>query len=336
MHKRKILIVIADLGEEEKARKSEFDTSLDEYSSERKLAEKNPEFTLMKLDGQYYFEPEKFKEKIKSYTPTCILNRFEGWSDDSTQEIVFARILEDLGIPFTGNPPAALNLCLDKWNAKEVLRKAGVPVPLGKRIDASTGIDHEGLRFPLFLKPCLEDASIGIDELSLVRDEKEFIHSVSVKLKSFPRGILAEEFISGKEYTMGMIGNSPYEILGLSVLDHAGHGLIPYITYDSKWMSNTDVYKKIMPSLDEAISENTRQKIEDIASRTAEAFGCKGYFRIDMRERDGEIYVLDVNPNPDISEDSGFMRQAFKKGYTYESMLYKLVELAEERFRGME
>lgn len=335
MGKKNILIVIADIGEDEKSKKNEFDTSLDEYSSERKLAERNPEFTMIKLDGQYLFNPEEFKKRIKALEPTCILNRFEGWSEDSTQEIVFARVLEEIGIPFTGNPSAALNLCLDKWNAKEVLRKAGVPVPPGKRIDGPAGIGHEGLRFPIFLKPCCEDASIGIDERSLVRNEEEFSASAAEKLKNFPKGILAEEFISGKEYTMGMIGNSPYEILGLSVLDHSRHGLTPYITYDSKWISNTDEYKMIMPSLDESISEGTRRRIEDIASRTAEAFGCKGYFRIDMREREGEIYVLDVNPNPDISEDSGFMRQAFKKGYTYEGMLYKLVELAEDRFRGI-
>jgi D-alanine-D-alanine ligase len=205
-------------------------------------------------------------------------------------------------------------------------------VPPGIFIEDAYEIDTEGLNFPLFVKPCFEDASIGIDKESFVRDEEDLRRSAAVKLKNFPRGLVAEEFIPGKEFAVGMIGNSPYEVLGISVLDYAAHDGAPsFLTYDSKWISNAPEFKKLMPTLDAQIPEGIRKSLLDIARKTAEAFKCRGYCRIDTRERDGKVYVLDVNPNPDISEDSGFMRMAFKRGYSYESMLYRIIELASEK-----
>lgn len=324
-----ILVVIADLGDEEKAKKDEFDTSLEEYSSEKRFFESKPDAAFVRLKYEDFYDREALKKKILKYNPSCVFNRFEGWTDDSAREVEFARLLEEIEVPFTGNSSYTLGLCLDKWGAKERLKKADVPVPPGIFIEDAEEIDTEGLNFPLFVKPCFEDASIGIDRDSFVRDETELRRSASLKLQNFPRGLVAEEFIPGKEYAVGMIGNAPYEILGISVLDYSGNGSEPlFLTYDSKWISNAPEYKKLMPSLDEHIPDSIRRALADIARKTAESFKCRGYFRIDTRERDGKVFVLDVNPNPDISEDSGFMRMALKRGYTYETMIYKIIELA--------
>lgn len=335
MTDKRILVVVADMTEEEKTKKNEFDTSLDDYSIEKNFFGKFSNVDLLRVNDQDIAEKEELKKKILRSDPACVFNRFEGWSDDSYKEIEFARILEEMGMPFTGNTSYTLGLCLDKWTAKRTLKEHGLPVPPGIFINDLDNMDTRGLNFPLFVKPCFEDASIGIDNSSFVKNEDELRVSVEMKLKEFPRGVIAEEFMTGKEYTMGILGNSPYEVLGISVLDYSKHGgTVSYLTYDSKWISNSPEYKLLMPSLDEKIEPGIEKTLRDIAARTAEAFKCRGYFRIDTREKDGKLCVIDVNPNPDISEDSGFMRQAFRKGYTYDSIIGKIIELAEERFEG--
>lgn len=335
MTDKRILIAVADMTEEEKTRRNEFDTSLDDYSIERNFFSKFDNVDLLRVNDQDIAEKEELKKKILEFSPACVFNRFEGWSDDSYKEIEFARILEEMGMPFTGNTSYTLGLCLDKWTAKQALKAHGLPVPPGIFINDPDSIDTRGLDFPLFVKPCFEDASIGIDNSSFVKDEAELQRSVEMKLKDFPKGVIAEEFMTGKEYTMGIIGNSPYEILGISVLDYTKHGgTVSYLTYDSKWISNSPEYKLLMPSLDERIEPGIEKTLRGIAAGTAEAFKCRGYFRIDTREKNGKLCVIDVNPNPDISEDGGFMRQAFRKGYTYDSVIEKIIELAGERFEG--
>jgi D-alanine-D-alanine ligase len=329
--KNRILVVIADLGEDEKAKKNAFDTSLDEYSGEIKLFASRPDASVMKIASSEFGDKRALKKKILDLSPSCIFNRFEGWSDNASTEIEFAGLLEEIGIPFTGNSAYTLGLCLNKWGAKELLKNSGVPVPRGIFINDMGKVDTKGLHFPLFLKPCCEDASIGIDKDSFVKDEKALFELASNKLKQFPKGLVAEEFMPGKEYAVGMTGNGPYDVLGVSVLDYSEHdGRWSFLTYDSKWIANAPEYKKLLPSVNSEIPAEIMKKLIDAATKTAKAFKCRGYFRIDTRERDGDIFVIDVNPNPDISEDSGFMRMARKKGYTYEGMLERIISLAGE------
>ncbi|MDD4013471.1 MAG: ATP-grasp domain-containing protein [Candidatus Omnitrophica bacterium] len=333
MAKKRTLVVLADMTEEERLRTNEFDTSTEEYSIERLYCAKRDNVSVLRLKIGDFNDREGLKKKILDHEPSCVFNRFEGWSDDSSKEIEFAEILEEVGIPYTGNSPQTLSVCLDKWGAKTLLKKSGVSVAPGIFIRNIEDIKLEGITFPMFLKPCFEDASMGIDDSSLVRDKKSLFKVAEEKLKLFPKGLVAEEFLPGGEYAVGIIGNGPYEVLGLSVLDYTKFkGMSSFLTYDSKWVSNTPEYGLMMPSLDEPISPAFKKKVLGTALKAAEVFGCSGYFRVDMRERDGESYVIDVNPNPDITEGSGFMRMAKKSGIGYIEMLEKIVSLAEERF----
>ena len=329
--RERILFVVADLGEEEKVQKNEFDTSLDEYAGELKFFAARPDAAILKIASDDFDDKRALKKKILDLSPFCIFNRFEGWSNNSATEIEFVRLLEETGIPFTGNSSYTLDLCLNKWGAKELLRKNGVPVPPGVFIDDIGKIDTRGLCFPLFLKPCCEDASTGIDKESRVEDEEALFTAAASKLKQFPKGLVAEEFLPGKEYAVGMIGNSTYDVLGVSVLDYSVHeGQWSFLTYDAKWIANAPEYRKLMPSLDEQIPGDIMEQLTGAAMRTARAFKCRGYFRIDTREKNGQVFVIDVNPNPDLSGDSGFTRMAIKKGYTYEGVVECIIELAME------
>lgn len=326
----KTLVVLALVNEDLVKPRSEFDTSLDEYDEVKYFAER-PDGIILKIAKEDFADKAALKKKIMDISPSCIFNRFEGFYDDSETEIEFAHILEETGIPFTGNSSQTLALCLDKWGAKKILERNGIQAPRGIFIDDIERIDTDGLCFPLFLKPCFEDGSAGIDDMSYVEDEEALISSAARKLEQFPKGLVAEEFISGKEYAIGVVGNFNYEVLGVSVLDYSSYnGKWSFLTFNSKWMSDTPEYEELMPSVDGHIDEETMKKLRDLADRTAKAFGCRGYFRIDTRERNGKIFVIDVNPNPDISRDSGFMKMAAKKGYTYEEMLELIIELAME------
>ncbi len=272
---------------------------------------------------------ERVREEILCRTPLKVFNLFEGFSGDSGKEISFASMLENLGVPFTGNPSKTLGRCLDKESAKQLLAKGGIPVPRGVFIDKPGGSPWKGLEFPLFVKPCFEDGSVGIQKDSLVQEEAGIERTLRRKLKEFPRGIVLEEFIPGREFNVGFLGTPPYEVLGVSMIDYSRYsGSLPFLHYGSKWDPACVEFNEILPVLEEGIGSSLRESLVKTARKAGEVLGCRGYFRVDLREREGCPYVLDVNPNPDINEDSGFARQGQKRGYSYPEVVERILAYA--------
>jgi D-alanine-D-alanine ligase len=325
----KILVALADVVEEEKKRKDILDTSVSEYFIEKVFFETKFISEMLILSPKDFDSGEKLKEKINKLKPGCVYNRFEGFGEDSEKEADFARILEEMRVPFTGNTSYTLRLCLNKGRAKSVLTENGVKVPGGIVATKAEDAETAGLLYPLFVKPCCEDASLGIDDRSFVENKKELREALAVKLKEHPRGLVVEEFIPGNEYSVGFMDNGPYEVMGMSMINYAAFpDLRPFLTYSSKWMSDTPEYHKIIPVLNPEVGEALKKKIIDTATKAGAALKCRGVFRVDMRERDGELYVLDVNPNPDITPDSGFMRMSKARGYEYDDIVDKLLDAA--------
>lgn len=276
-----------------------------------------------------FVDSKSIKKKILTYKNCCIFNLFEGFCSDCAKEIEFVKILENNNITFTGNGSAALGNCLGKQQAKNILKKHGLLAPGGIILTNPNQKIPDNLAFPLFIKPAFEDASLGIDEQSLVKTKSELSRSLARKIKDFPRGLLVEEFISGKEYSIGLIGSFPYEVLAVSVLDYSKYKKFsPFLTYASKWDTVTSEFKQMWPSLDAKINPAFKKKIIKIARQAGKVLGCRGYFRVDLREKNKRIFILDINPNPDISPDSGFVRQAAFKGYNYQEIITKIAELA--------
>jgi len=271
----------------------------------------------------------RVRREINLRKPLKVFNLFEGFGEDSGKEVHFARMLENLGVPFTGNPSKTLRRCLDKENTKRVLTRNSIRVPRGVFLRDLSGNPWSGLEFPLFIKPCFEDGSVGIKRDCLVREKSGLNEILSRKLAEFPRGIILEEFIEGREFNVGFLGAPPYEVLGVSVIDYSCHASrSPFLHYDSKWNPTCAEYNEIMPVLEEGIPSSLRECLVDMARRAGEALGCRGYFRVDLRERKGLPYVLDVNPNPDINEDSGFARQGRCRGYSYPEVVERILAYA--------
>lgn len=272
---------------------------------------------------------ERVREAIHSRLPAKVFNLFEGFSGDAGKEISFARMLENLGVPFTGNPSRTLGNCLDKEGTKRLLARNAIPVPKGIFLKDLEGHPWSELGFPLFIKPCFEDGSVGIGRDCLVCGEEGLEGILRQKLAEFPKGIILEEFIPGREFNVGFLGVPPYEVLGVSMIDYSRYsGRPPFLHYDSKWDPSCAEFNEILPVLEEGIAPSFRERLVDVARRAGEALGCRGYFRVDMREKGGLPYVLDVNPNPDINEDSGFARQGRNSGYSYPEVVERILAYA--------
>jgi D-alanine-D-alanine ligase len=256
----------------------------------------------------------------------CVFNLFEGFSYDAAKEIEFAEILEKAGIPFTGNPSSALRTCLNKHKLKLSLISRKVDIPGSLFIQKPSDLELNGFSFPLFIKPCCEDASVGINADSLVTSHEKLKASVLAKLEQFPKGLVVEEFIQGMEVNVGFLGKFPYRVLGISFIDYVRYPEFhPFLSYAAKWDESSREYREIIPQFFENGRPESIRKITDIARNAGHAAGCQGYFRVDMREKNGKYYILDVNPNPDINQDSGFIRQAFSAGLSYEEVIQDLI-----------
>lgn len=269
------------------------------------------------------------KARIKSLKPVCVFNIFEGFSDDSLKEANFTRILTSLKIPFTGNGFDAIRTCLDKDYVRQILIQNNICVPRGILVKSAKDIQKINFDFPVFIKPNREDASIGIDNHSLAKDKAHLERYLREKVKNFNGGMVAEEFIPGCEYNCGFLGNSHFELMNVSVIDYVRHSdFKPFLSYDAKWNKAAPEFKTIVPVIDNHLDEGLKDSIIRLCRKAGHLLGCRGYFRVDLREKNQCLYVLDVNPNPDINVDSGFMRQAYSKGYTFGEVILRMVRLA--------
>ncbi len=271
---------------------------------------------------------QKLKKTILNKKPSCIFNLFEGFSDEPSKEAEFVKILETLEIPFTGNSSFTLNSCLDKAKAKRILKAKGIKVADGVIVKNIKKIKMPEIKFPVFVKPRFEDASVGINRDSLVFNQGKLLSLLKTRLNEFPAGLLVESFLPGKEYSVAFLGNGPYEVLGISTIDYSRYKKLPhFLTYASKWDKMAGEFKKILPYSNARIGKKLKIIINK-AQKAATALGCRGYFRVDLREKNGYVFVIDVNPNPDINCDSGYIKQACKKGYSYAGIIEKIINLA--------
>ncbi|MBL3540082.1 ATP-grasp domain-containing protein [Aminivibrio sp.] len=271
---------------------------------------------------------------LKKTGATCVFNLFEGFGNDSGAEHRFRALLEKTGIPCTGNPAAVLETCLSKETVSSLLRENGIPVPEGKTLLPGSSLSLlDDLPLPLFLKPLREDGSVGVDEKSLVTDRMDLARRAMEKLTLFSGGIRVEEFLPGKEYSVSCIGNGPYFIPAVSVIDYGKWNAgLPFLDYGSKWDPASPLYDLVPEPAEGALKERAKR----LAAEAGKTLGCRGYFRADLREKDGSLYVIDVNPNPDMGPGGGFLRQCREGGMEMEEVAARIVELALESVRGGE
>jgi D-alanine-D-alanine ligase len=277
----------------------------------------------------------RFMRFLKDEQPDLIFNLCESYGNESIHEMHVASIFELMEVPYTGAPPLTLGLALNKVRVKEILMFHGLPTPRFQLCKTSTRMtidDH--LDFPLIVKPSREDASIGIDSESIVTNMTELRRRVRYIIEQFDQPALVEEYINGRELNVAIMGNHkplvlPVSEIDMSTLPKQYHRII---SYNAKWMKGTEEYEHTRGVSPARIPNSLESRLKEMALKAYHVVGCRDYARIDFRlSKENKPYILEVNPNPDITDDAGFARSAKAYGFTFEEMIGNIVDHALER-----
>jgi D-alanine-D-alanine ligase len=271
--------------------------------------------------------------KLSKADPDVIFNFVESVEGISLYESFNAGLFELLGLEYTGNKPQCLGNCLNKYKAKLILSSYGVNTPKAFIVKKEENADLENISvgFPVILKLLTEDASIGISEYSVVKNETELKKQLSFLKATYNQDVIIEEYIDGRELNVAILGE---EVLPISEIKFDGlpENLPKIVTYDGKWLSQSLYYENTVPKCPAIIDDELKQKITETALTSFKAMGCRDYARVDIRlNREGTPYVIEVNPNPDISTDSGFARAATATGLTHPELLNTIAKFALKR-----
>ncbi len=265
--------------------------------------------------------------------PKFVFNLCEEINGKSELEMCVAGFLELLGIPYTGSAPLALGMALNKYRVKQILRAAGIPVPKGFLYYPNQKPGRKPLRFPVIVKPVREDGSLGINTGSVCADMAQLESQAAYVHAVYRQEALVEEYLEGREFNVSIMGNEP-RVLAISEIDFTGmpEGEPKIVSYRAKWDEESPMFGNTVPICPAEISKRMKKRVCDIALRSYQCLGCRDYGRIDMRtDAEGNVYVLEVNPNPDISPDAGFARAAKASGYSYSDMILQITSFALER-----
>jgi D-alanine-D-alanine ligase len=259
-----------------------------------------------------------FLGRVQSAAPDALINLCEGYYGRPQWESNVAGIFELLGLTFTGNASKTLAFCQDKFKAKAVLRAAGLPTAPAQVI--RTGDEPLELRFPLIVKPNNEDASLGIYPDSVVRDEDSLRRQVRRCLDNYKQPVLVEAFIDGREFNVSVMENGEVRPLPVSEIDFSAmpKDMPRILGYEAKWFEDDPLYQKTPPVCPAAIGDETRSRLQGLAAAAFRTMGCRDYARVDFRmDAKGRPFILEVNPNPDISTNAGYARALQAAGIEY-------------------
>jgi D-alanine-D-alanine ligase len=276
----------------------------------------------------------RLHEVITQNPPDVIFNLVENFYNDLHREGAVAGFYELHRMRYTGAPAFSLALCRRKGLTKQVLLQNGLATPNFFIQNGRDVAPDHGLKYPLIIKPCWQDGSAGVESGSVVKDHRELAQRLQYVLERYGAPILVEEFIEGKELHISILGNDPP--VALPVIEYDFSELDddhpPVITYDIKWNPLVQPYHKVHSICPARIDKTTEQYVMDQALKAYAATYCRDYARIDMRlGADGIPYILEVNPNPDLTEGVSFMESAEKAGLSFSETLKRIVHFALER-----
>ena len=260
-----------------------------------------------------------FLGRVKELNLDVLVNLCEGFYGRPQWESNVASVFELLGMAFTGSNSKTLGICQDKFSAKAVLAAYGLPTAPSQLVTEPGQAPK--IRLPAIIKPNSEDASLGITPESVVRDAEAFAVQTSRVLEKYNQPALAEEFIDGREFNVAVYENEVPTALPVSELDFSAMpGSTPHIlSYEAKWFEDHVLYNASPPVCPAPIDDALRGKLQETAVGAFRALGCRDYARVDFRmDKKGRLFVLEVNPNPDISLNAGFARALKVAGVTYE------------------
>ncbi|MFH0768331.1 MAG: D-alanine--D-alanine ligase [Chloroflexota bacterium] len=274
-------------------------------------------------------------DNLDDKRPDVVFNLCERFADNDAYEMHVTAVLAMLGQPFTGTGPAGMVLRQDKAVTKKLLKFHGVPYPNYATFDKDN-LEFAGkMRFPLFVKPLHGDTSLGIDDSSLVTEYSKLIERIGFIQTHLKVPALVEEYIEGREFYVGILGNDPAEILPVMELDFAklpsGYPRI----YGHEAKSDTDSlqFGAVNAIVATELAPEVRARLIMAGREAAYALKVQDYARVDIRlSADGIPIVVEVNANPYLERTSAFPLAALQAGMGHTTLVNRIVEIARKRW----
>lgn len=269
---------------------------------------------------------------VADWKPHVAFNLLEEFDGVAVYDQNVVSYLELLRVPYSGCNPRGLMLARDKSLSKQLFSYHRIPFPeftvfpIGRQVKRPAG-----LAFPLIVKSLTEEASLGISQASIVNDDEKLQERVAFIHQSVGTGALVEQYIEGRELYVGVMGNAQIHVLPVweLVMDRMPEEAWRIATERVKWSRTYQQKYGIRSCQARHLPEGMEEKIRHLARRVYRALGLSGYARIDLRlDAQGRMYVLEANPNPQISRDEDFAQSAREVGWSYGDLLQELLNLA--------
>lgn len=293
---------------------------------------KGYKFTYLSNHDTLVHDLEKIKSKVDYVFNLCD----EGFMNDPRKELHVPALLEILGIPYTGSGPQCLAYCYDKSLVRGIAKEMGIPVPEAVFVKPEDTSISLPFNFPAIVKPNYGDSSFGITQKSVVYNPEQLLNAIAEIREKFGynKPILVEEYLTGKDLTVGIIGNPPNDYIVLPIVEEDYSVLPPDLPricgYEAKWLPDSPYWN--LRSIPADLPENVREFIIESSLKLFERLEVKDYCRFDWRlDAEGNPKLLEVNPNPGWCWDGHLAKMARIAGYTYADMLRLILEAAEKR-----
>ncbi len=274
-------------------------------------------------------DPLALLSGIRERQPDVVFNLFEGLADFNETEAHVAGLLEWLRVPYTGCPFQTICMARNKHLTKHLLQGAGLPtadflVVEGLPMPACP------LGWPVIVKPATQDASVGLDQGSVVSDQESLERRVASVLETYGP-VLVEQYLPGREFNVALIETPELRTLPVSevVFLDSPPGFWPIVTYDAKWKPGSRDYEATPARYPAEVTRRLEQRLHNLAIKAFRLLGCRDYARVDFRVKpSGKPYILEVNPNPDYSPTAGMSGGLNSAGLSHAQFTVLLVEQA--------
>ena len=260
----------------------------------------------------------------------------EGFCNDARKELHIPSLLEMLGCPYTGGGPQCLAFCYDKSLVRGIAKEMGIPVAEGFFIKPEDSTFEIPFEFPVITKPNFGDSSFGITQRSVANTGEELVNAIVETREKFgyEKPILVEEFLTGKDFTVGIIGNLPESYVVLPIIEEDYSVLPPDLPricgYEAKWLPDSPYWN--LKSIPANLPDEMEKFVVECCLKLFERLECRDYCRFDWRlDSKGNPKILEVNPNPGWCWDGHMAKMAKIAGLSYPEMLAAILRAAEER-----
>ncbi len=276
-------------------------------------------------------------DRLKGSTDLVLNLCDEGFNNDAKKELHVPSLLEMFNLPYTGSNPQTLAYCYDKSLIRGIANEIDVPVADAFVITADSNLYELNISFPVIAKPNFGDSSFGITQKNVANNIEELMNAI-VRIKEqfdYENPILVEEFLTGAEVTLGIIGNADNNmVLPIIEEDYSDlpEGLPRICGYEAKWLQDSP-YMKNLKSIRANLDLETEQQLIRHSLKLFRRLGCRDYCRFDWRlNADGNPKLLEVNPNPGWCWDGHMAKMSKFADMDYSQMLENILKAAEQRY----